>query len=74
MDVTVQLTDGGQISTMDDSQLERRDSVVDNEHEHTEVTEYFLPGDQSRAVHRSVHVTLKEGLDLTAAQGQISGE
>lgn len=74
MDVAVQLMDAGPIFTMDDSNLERQDSVIDNEHEHTEVTEYFLPGDYARAVHRSVHVTLKQGLSLEAEQGRVGGE
>jgi hypothetical protein len=44
---------------MDDALLEKRDGVVDNDHEHTTWVEYWLNGE---LVHRSVHVTLKEGV------------
>lgn len=73
MDVHVQLLADGPITTMDASALERRDSVIDNDHEHTEIVEYFLPGDYARAVHRSVHVTLKQGLNIFPEQGQVGG-
>jgi hypothetical protein len=42
---------------MDDSQLEKREGVVDNENEYTTWIEYWL---DSELVHRSVHVTLKK--------------
>jgi hypothetical protein len=42
---------------MDDSLLEKREGVVDNENEYTTWVEYWL---QDELVHRSVHVTLKK--------------
>lgn len=42
---------------MDDSLLEKREGVVDNEIEYTTWIEYHLNGE---LVHRSAHVTLKK--------------
>lgn len=42
---------------MDEALLEKREGVVDNDHEFTRWVEYWLHGE---LVHRSVHVTLKE--------------
>jgi hypothetical protein len=42
---------------MDESLLEKREGVVDNEHEYTTWVEYWHEGE---LVHRSVHVTLKQ--------------
>jgi hypothetical protein len=42
---------------MDDSLLEKREGVVDDENEYTTWVEYWLSGE---LVHRSVHVTLKK--------------
>ena len=42
---------------MDDSLLEKREGVEDNDHECAEWTEYWLNGE---LVHRSVHLTLKK--------------
>jgi hypothetical protein len=42
---------------MDESLLEKREGVLENDHEHTTWVEYWLQGE---LVHRSVHVTLKE--------------
>ena len=44
-------------------------SVIDNEHEHTEVTEYLLNGE---VVHRSVHVTLKQGIGVESIIGSFA--
>lgn len=41
---------------MDDSLLEKKTGVVENDKEHTEWVEYWLDGE---LVHRSVHVHLK---------------
>lgn len=41
---------------MDDSLLEKKTGVIDNEKEHTKWVEYWLEGE---LVHRSVHVHLK---------------
>ena len=47
----------GVLGEMDESLLEKRESVVDNEDEHTTAVEYWLDGE---LVHRSAHVTLKK--------------
>lgn len=60
--ITVQLEVDGPITQMDEALLERRDGFVDTPKEHTTWVEYWLPGTMDRAVHRSVHVTLKQGL------------
>jgi hypothetical protein len=51
---------------MDDSLLEHREEITDNDHEYTVASEYWL-GEE--LVHRSVHVTLKETLNLSGIQG-----
>lgn len=71
--ITVQLTEGGPITEMDERLLVKRTGVVDNNHEHTEWVEYWWPGATDRAVHRSVHVHLKQGLVLNPVQGQLGG-
>ena len=42
---------------MDDSLLEKREGIVDNDNELTTWVEYWLDGE---LVHRSAHVTLKK--------------
>jgi len=42
---------------MDDSLLEKKEGVVDNDNEYTTWTEFWLDGE---LVHRSVHITLKK--------------
>lgn len=42
---------------MDDSLLEKKEGVVDNENEYTTWVEYWSEGE---LVHRSAHVTLKK--------------
>jgi hypothetical protein len=71
--ITVQLQADGPITEMDESLLEKREGVIDNEHERTSWVEYWIPGSTDRAVHRSVHVSLKQGLILNPEQGQIGG-
>ena len=44
---------------MDESLLECKEGVVDNENEHTTWVEYWHSGE---LVHRSVHVTLKKNV------------
>lgn len=68
--ITVQLEENGPITEMDEALLTPNHSEIDNDHEHTRVTEYLFNG---RVVHRSVHVHLKEGLVLNPIQGQIGG-
>jgi hypothetical protein len=48
---------------MDESFLEKKDGSVDNENEYTTWVEYWLDGE---LVHRSVHVTLKKTIQLSA--------
>jgi hypothetical protein len=50
---------------MEDTLLEKRVDVVDNDIEHTEATEYWFEGE---LVHRSAHVHLKQGLSSDAQQ------
>lgn len=42
---------------LDESQLEKKEGTLDNEHETTNWVEYWLDGE---LVHRSVHMTLKK--------------
>ena len=48
---------------MDESLLEKKEGTVDNENELTTWVEYWLEGE---LVHRSVHVTLKKTVTLSA--------
>ena len=50
---------------MDDSLLEKREGVVDNEIEYTTWVEYWM-GEE--LVHRSAHVALKQTLTHLAAE------
>lgn len=68
--ITVQLEEGGPITEMDESLLERRYVYLDNERETSGAVEYWL---KDRCVHRSVHVHLKQGLSMTAVQGALGG-
>lgn len=58
----------GKLVMVDESTLTPNHSVVDNEREHTEVTEFLFNGE---VVHRSVHVTLKQGLGIEPLLGQL---
>ena len=54
---------------MDESVLQRRDGIVDNENEHTTWVEYYH---DAELVHRSVHVTLKQaGVIADALAGAL---
>lgn len=44
---------------MDEALLEKKEGVVDNEHEHTTWIEYWHQGE---LVHRSAHVALKKNV------------
>lgn len=50
---------------MDDSLLEKKEGVVDNDNETATWVEYWLEGE---LVHRSAHVTLKKPLTYVAAE------
>lgn len=49
---------------MDDSLLEKREGIVDNDNETTSWIEYWL---NKEIVHRSVHVQLKKTVTLTSS-------
>lgn len=49
---------------MDESQLEKREGIVDNDNERTTWVEYWHEGE---LVHRSAHVQLKKTIVLSAA-------
>ena len=55
---------------MDDSLLEKKEGVVDNNDEYTTWVEYWLDGE---LVHRSAHVTLKKPTTYTAAEAAQIG-
>ena len=48
---------------MDEALLEKKEGFVDNDIEYTTWVEYWHEGE---LVHRSVHVTLKQALSLSA--------
>lgn len=60
----------GEMSKMEESLLTPNHSVVDNDNELTKITEYQLDG---IVVHRSVHVHLKQGLNIAAIAADIGG-
>lgn len=53
---------------MDESLLEKKTGVVDNENEYTTWVEYWLDGE---LVHRSVHVQLKQSPPLFAEAASL---
>jgi hypothetical protein len=53
---------------VDETLLVKTEGSVDNDHECTTWVEYRFPGSDV-IVHRSVHVTLKEGLELFSDVG-----
>lgn len=69
--ITVQLEPDGPITEMDESALVRIDGLIENNNEYTTWVEYRLP-DGERIVHRSVHVTLKRGLDMACEAGSFT--
>lgn len=71
--INVQLEVDGPITSMDESLLEKREGIIENENEQTTWVEYWLPNTADRAVHRSVHITLKKGLAMLGEQGSIGG-
>lgn len=71
--ITVQLEDGGPILNMDEAAFERRDQHHDEEKLSWHAIEYWIPGTADRPVHRSVHVTMKQGLDSSIIQGVFGG-
>jgi len=53
---------------MDESLLDKREGVVDNDHERTTWVEYWLDGE---LVHRSAHVTFKRA--AVSADTRVGG-
>ena len=53
---------------MEESFLEKKEGLVDNDNEHTTWVEYWLDGE---LMHRSVHVHVKKGLDSFLESGQF---
>ena len=54
---------------MDESQLEKREGIVDNDNERTTWVEYWH---EDELVHRSVHVTLKKNVMADGLAAMIS--
>jgi hypothetical protein len=54
---------------MDESLLEKKTGLVDNEHEVTNWVEYWHEGEM---VHRSVHVTLKKNVFADGVAAMIA--
>lgn len=65
--VHVDLGDGV-IRLMETSKLAYRETKTEDNREKTVVTEYLLNG---KVVHRSAHVTLKEGIGIEGVLGRI---
>jgi hypothetical protein len=55
---------------MDDSLLDKREGIVDNDNENTTWVEYYLNGE---LVHRSAHVSLKRPLVSISEVGGFNG-
>ena len=55
---------------MDDSLLEKREGVVDNDNENTNWIEYWLNGE---LVHRSAHVRMKKPIVSISEVGVFNG-
>jgi hypothetical protein len=54
---------------MDESLLDKKEGIVDNDNEYTTWVEYWLKGE---LVHRSVHVVLKKSVTLAAEAASIA--
>jgi hypothetical protein len=55
---------------IDDSQLEKKAGIIDDENEFTQWVEYWLNGE---LVHRSVHVTIKKMPTLGCEVAALGG-
>lgn len=72
--IPVQLEPNGPISTLDETELVKKEGMFEDENERTSWVEFRLKSDPDnpRAVHRSAHVHLKKPLfseGLTASIG-----
>ena len=57
---------------MDETLLDKRTGVLDNENEYTTWVEYRLPG-SDEIVHRSAHITFKRNVISHTAIGGFNG-
>ena len=57
---------------MDESLLEKKTGVVDNDNEYTTWVEYRLPGTEE-IIHRSAHVTFKRNVASHTELGGFGG-
>ena len=64
----VPVTKGGELTQMDTKDLSHHEYEIDNDIEHTKVTEYWLDGE---LVHRSVDMHLKTGIFCMPEQAEI---
>lgn len=55
---------------MDETLLEKREGIDENETARIAWIEYWLDGE---LVHRSVHVALKQGLDMSGVIADLNG-
>jgi hypothetical protein len=55
---------------LDESLLEKKEGLIDNENERTTWVEYWLEGE---LVHRSVHVTLKKAVAAFGEATKLGG-
>ena len=53
---------------MDESLLEKKTGIIDNDNEYTVWTEYWF---NNELVHRSVHVTLKRNISIDTKVGNF---
>ena len=66
--ITIERTPGAPYEQVDEAELVKTEGLVDTDVERTTFVEYRFPG-SDRIVHRSVHVTFKEGVSLTSNVG-----
>ncbi len=64
----VPYVEGGEPALMETDDLEKKAYVIDDENEHTEVTEYWHEGG---LVHRSVNMRLKKAIFADAELGNF---
>ena len=66
--ITVQLEDNGPITLIEEILLEKTIGAIDNNVENTDWVEYRFNG---KLVHRSAHVRLKKGINLSSEAGSL---
>jgi hypothetical protein len=55
---------------MDESLLQRREGIDEDDRARSEWIEYW---DGAELVHRSVHIAIKQGIEMNIEQGQLNG-